>query len=266
MARRRRLKQFYCRPCGSTVLQLQRDIMDLALLRHHILRAVRFQHGGQRGRIPLQGGRRRGVGHHLVQVGDDRFQHGLDDFADVGGLRFQFRHHRDRGGLALRGQGHVVDQAAEIVGSALDQPLHGLALVLAQRCIVQLARDGLRYLLEAGQRFLGGAGRGVRVRRDLVRRAAQLFGSGGGFIDAGRQQGSGRRDPLRRLLLLGQRASAFALRIGVARADGSQFAGFRMLGQGGDFFDEGHSSIPLVRVGERRRRGINGRRHGAPLA
>ena len=150
---------------------------------------------------------------------------GFDDVANAGRLLFQFRDHRDGGGLAFGGHADVADQRPNFGAGLEHERLRRLCLGLAGVGIRELAADRCAHELERGQRFLRGARGLLGAGRNLIRGALQFLRGGRGLVDSRRQFAGCGRNPFGRLLLFGERARFLALGVSLACRGGGVLAG-----------------------------------------
>ncbi len=135
-------------------------------------------------------------------VGDAR--HGLDHFADCGGLLVELRHHLDGGFLTLRrladsenGVGNLADDFGDLRLQRLGLRGGGFGVFF---CFV----DQIRAAIDRFQRLLRSAGGLFGAGADLFDCFAQFFGGRRGFRYAARQLARRRRYSFGRLLLAGK--------------------------------------------------------------
>ena len=152
-------------------------------------------------------------GQQIGLVGDagDR----LDDFADVGGLFFQFRHHLHRAGLLFGGGADGGYGLGDFRADRGGQGLQVFRLLQREGRRLHAVVDGFRgqdgatlRLLRRARGFLGAGG-------DLVHGALEFLRRRGRLVDAAGQLPGGGSDALRRLLLLRHGAGAAALGLGL---------------------------------------------------
>ena len=167
--------------------------------------ACRFDGGVQRQQVGL--------------VRDAR--HRLDDFANRGGLAFQFLDHLDRAFLPLGGAADGLDGIGDLPCDVGDHGLQRLGLGDRDIGILLRLEDQCRRVIDRLQRLLAGARRFFRAGRDLVGRLAHLNGGGGGLGDAAGELRRGGGDALGRLLLAGERPRLALLRLGQRRRGGA---------------------------------------------